>query len=208
MQIRTIGANMEIGNSLTDHVRENLEKEVTKYFSEAIDAQVNFSKEVSDFKVVILINGGVKGGIRVKSDGNAGDAYSAFNEAKEKAAKQLRRYKRKLKNHHKNNDKKEVDFLNSIYESPKYVITEQIEDEILNDAQPQELIANENKKNFDIITEKTTDIETLFVDDAIMKMNLADLPALAFVNEETKDINVVYHRKDGNISLIDLKTGY
>ena len=41
-----------------------------------------------------------------------------------------------------------------------------------------------------------------------MKMNLADLPALAFVNKETKHINVVYHRKDGNISLIDLKTGY
>ncbi|MFT4718489.1 MAG: ribosomal subunit interface protein [Rickettsiales bacterium] len=198
MNIRTIGANMEIGNSLTNHVRDSLEKEVTKYFSRAIDAQVSFSKEVSDFKVVILINEGVKGGVRVKSDANAGDAYSAFNSAKEKAAKQLRRYKRKLKNHHKVMDSGEIDFLNSIYESPKYVISEQGEDES----------ANENEKPFDIINEKITNIETITVDEAIMKMNLADLPTLAFVNIKSKHINVVYHRKDGNISLIDLKTGY
>ena len=206
MQIRTIGANMEIGDSLTDHVKENLQKEVTKYFSGAIDAQVNFSKDVSEFKVVILINEGVKGGIRVKSNANAGDAYSAFNDAKEKAAKQLRRYKRRLKNHNKANDsKKQIDFLNSIYESPKYVISEQIEEENL---ALDELTANENQKSFNIVNEKTTNIETLGVDDAIMKMNLADLPALAFVNEDTKNINLVYHRKDGDISLIDLKAGY
>jgi ribosomal subunit interface protein len=206
MKIRTIGANMEIGDSLNNHVRENLEKEVTKYFGNAIDAQVNFSKDVSDFKVVILINEGVKGGIRVKSNANAGDAYSAFNSAKEKAAKQLRRYKRKLKNHHKVIDSKEIDLLDSIYESPKYVISEQIEEDNFDNENLD--VSNENQKTFDVITEKTTDIETLTIDNAIMKMNLADLPALAFVNSDSKKLNVVYHRKDGDISLIDLKTGY
>lgn len=206
MQIRTIGANMEIGDSLNNHVKENLKKEVAKYFGNAIDAQVNFSKDVSDFKVVILINEGVKGGIRVKSNANAGDAYSAFNSAKEKAAKQLRRYKRKLKNHHKAIDLKEIDFLDSIYESPKYVISEQIEEDSFDNENLD--VGNENQKTFDVITEKTTDIETLTIDDAIMKMNLADLPALAFVNVESKKLNMVYHRKDGDISLIDLKTGY
>ena len=59
-----------------------------------------------------------------------------------------------------------------------------------------------------IINEKITNIETITVDEAIMKMNLANLPALVFVNIQSKHINVVYHRKDCNISLIDLKTGY
>ena len=36
-----------------------------------------------------------------------------------------------------------------------------------------------------------------------MAMDLANLPALVFINEETGNINVVYHRKDGNISWID-----
>ena len=54
-----------------------------------------------------------------------------------------------------------------------------------------------------IITEKTTEIEELTVNQAIMKMDLAGLPALVFVNVNNKRINVVYHRKDGNISWID-----
>lgn len=208
MQIRTIGANMEIGDSLTNHVKENLEKEVVKYFSGAVDAQVNFSKDVADFKVVIIINEGIKGGVRVKSNANAVDAYAAFNSAKEKAAKQLRRYKRRLKNHHKVIDSQKIDFLNSIYESPKYVLTEQINEELSDNDNDNPSVESKIQKDFNIITEKTTDIETITIDEAIMKMNLADLPALAFVNIDTNNINMVYHRKDGNISLIDLKTGY
>ena len=208
MQIRTIGANMDVGDSLTNHVKENLEKEIVKYFDGAVDAQVNFSKNVSDFKVLILINEGIRGGVRVKSNASAGDAYAAFNSAKEKAAKQLRRYKRRLKNHHKTIDNKQIDFLNSIYESQKYVISEQFEEEGIGSDNENIVVENKGKKEFDVITEKTTDIETITIDEAIMKMNLADLPALAFVNVDSKNINVVYHRKDGNISLIYLKTGY
>ena len=208
MQIRTIGANMDVGDSLTNHVKENLEKEIVKYFDGAVDAQVNFSKNVSDFKVLILINEGIRGGVRVKSNASAGDAYAAFNSAKEKAAKQLRIYKRRLKNHHKTIDNKQIDFLNSIYESQKYVISEQFEEEGIGSDNENIVVENKGKKEFDVITEKTTDIETITIDEAIMKMNLADLPALAFVNVDSKNINVVYHRKDGNISLIDLKTGY
>lgn len=36
-----------------------------------------------------------------------------------------------------------------------------------------------------------------------MKMDLSNLPALVFLNSENKRINVVYHRKDGNISWVD-----
>jgi len=54
-----------------------------------------------------------------------------------------------------------------------------------------------------IISEKSTEIEKLSVSDAIMKMDLANLPALIFINEENGNINAVYHRKDGNISWID-----
>ena len=54
-----------------------------------------------------------------------------------------------------------------------------------------------------IVSEKNTTIEELSVDDAIMKMDLANLPALVFINSQNKRLNVVYHRKDGQISLVD-----
>ena len=51
--------------------------------------------------------------------------------------------------------------------------------------------------------EKTAKIEELTVDQAIMKMDLADLPALVFINKANNRVNVVYNRKDGNISWVD-----
>ena len=38
-----------------------------------------------------------------------------------------------------------------------------------------------------------------------MKMDLENLPALMFENIKTNRINVVYYRKDGNISWVDSK---
>lgn len=99
MQIRVIGSNMDIGQSLTQYVEENLAKSIKKYFDKAINAEVHFSKEGNLFKAVVTVNEGVKGGITVKSNAEAGDVYGCFNEAAEKASKQLRRYKRKIKNY-------------------------------------------------------------------------------------------------------------
>ena len=58
-------------------------------------------------------------------------------------------------------------------------------------------------KGLNKISEKNTEIEELAVDQAIMKMDLANLPALVFINSANQRLNVVYHRKDGNISWID-----
>ncbi len=54
-----------------------------------------------------------------------------------------------------------------------------------------------------VVDEKTTNIEELSVEEAIMQMDLQNLPALVFINNKNKRLNVVYHRKDGNISWID-----
>ncbi len=57
-----------------------------------------------------------------------------------------------------------------------------------------------------IIAEKQTSIERLTVADAVMRMNLSNLPALMFINKKTDEHNVVYKREDGNISWIESKS--
>ena len=202
MQIRVSGSNIEVGQSLTQYVEEHLVKEVVKYFDKAIKAEVHFSKENPHlFKVLIFINEGVSGGIVVKSTAEAGDAYSCFSEALEKATKQLRRYKRRIKNYrHKGGGIKNAD-PNYEFEATKYVIPQTPTDEL--DAEGVEINFEEKPS---IIEEKTTNIETLSINEAVMKMDLSDLPALVFVNKDNGGISVIYHRKDGNISLIDTKT--
>ncbi len=201
MQIQVSGTNMEVGQALTIHAQDNLEREVVKYFENAIEAHVAFAKEGPLLiKASIIVDEGVKGNkLTVKSDAVASDPYVAFSEALEKAAKQLRRYKRKLKNFRRRipGIKSEAPTRFSI-DATKYIIP----NEFIQQNEEIEVSENDSVK---VVAEKTTDIQTLTIDDAVMSMDLANLPALVFINEETGNINVVYHRKDGNISWIDTK---
>ena len=205
MNIRVIGSNMDVGVSLTAFVEEHLQKDVKKYFENAVSADVYFAKQRNNFTVNINVNEGVKGGgIVIKSNAQAGDVYGCFNEALEKVVKQLRRYKRKIKNYRRERGGlKSTDINNKYFEAPKYVLAMPPHD--LLEESEQEEVEDETQTSFNIINEKTTEIEELTVDQAIMKMDLSDLPALVFINKNNKRLNIVYYRKDGNISWIDPK---
>lgn len=200
MEIRVRG-NIDIGQSLTEYVEENLTKIVKKYFEKAVDAEVYFSKNKQMFNAVITVNEGVKGGgIVVKADAKAGDVYACFNEAGEKCAKQLRRYKSRIKKYRGKKGIKSSEPNYKALNAVKYILPPvpyNVFEEMENETQQDQ--SNSAK----IVSEKNTDIEELTVDEAIMKMDLQNLPALVFTNVESKRINVVYHRKDGNISWVD-----
>ncbi|MFT7087694.1 MAG: ribosomal subunit interface protein [Rickettsiales bacterium] len=194
---------MEVGDALTSYANEHLERNVTKYFDTAINADVHFSKQKDTFYVNIVINEGMKKGIVIKSEGSAADPYGCFNEAMEKAAKQLRRYKRKIKNYRKERGGiKNIEVTEKGYDALKYIISA-FPYPALEEIEIEESAEVHQEEKINIITEKTTDIEELTVDEAIMRMDLANLPALVFINIANGRLNVVYQRKDGNISWID-----
>ncbi len=203
MDIRVLGTHIDVSGALTKYVEEHLERHVNKYFDTAIIADAHFSKQGNKFYVNIIINEGVKGGITIKSDGSAEDAYGCFNEAMEKAARQLRRYKGKIKNYRREKGGlKSVEVSDKGYDALKYIISA-IPYPALEEIEEEEIAAMRQEEKLNIISEKNTEIEELTVDQAIMKMDLANLPALVFINVINKRLNVVYHRKDGNISWID-----
>lgn len=187
MHITVSGKNMDVGAALRSHAESRLGHEVEKYLDRVTDANIVFSKESHFIRTDINLNTGTHSRIIIKSKGEAGDAYVSFNDAADKIEKQLRRYKRRIKNHHKPKMEATEE---KILLARKYVL------------QPEEE-AHEEKEQPLIIAEKNTDIETLNVSDAVMKMDLADLPALVFINKKSKRINVVYKRVDGNISWVD-----
>jgi putative sigma-54 modulation protein len=41
------------------------------------------------------------------------------------------------------------------------------------------------------------------IDEAVMQMDLANSEFLVFTNAKTRNINVIYRRKDGNFGLIE-----
>lgn len=202
MEIRVLGSNMEVGDSLASYTTEHIEKVVKKYFENAVRSEVHFKKDGHLFKVLLMVNEGVKKGVVVKSDGDAGDAYGALNEAIKKAENQLRRYHDRLKNYRHNSGIKSMEPDYKSLNATKYVLPP-LPYDVFNEMELESKNSEKEKNNHKVISEKNTEIETLELDEAIMKMDLANLPALVFINKNNGRMNVIYHRKDGFISLID-----
>jgi hypothetical protein len=131
-------------------------------------------------------------GLTAAAKGHAHEIYAAFDATSEKMEKQLRRYKRRLKDHHR--DRQEpVETLGA----PMYVLagSEHDEDEL----EPENLQPI-------IIAEMETKIPSLSVGEAVMQMEISGLPVLVFRNEKHSGVNIVYRRDDGNVGWVDPRT--
>lgn len=188
MQIHVSGKGVDIGESFRTHVETQLEEHIKKYIDRVTSVNVVASKEAHMLRVDITGNMGTHDGFVIRSRGEAGDIYAAFDDALEKTSKQLRRYKRKLTNHHKG----ETSLDSRSVKGMKYILPPEAGEH-----------EDDDKSAGIIIAEKPTDIETLTVSQAVMKMDLQDLPALMFFNKAHGGLNVVYRRADGNISWVD-----
>jgi ribosomal subunit interface protein len=191
MQVFVSGKHIDVGNALNEHINNELQNSVKKYFEHAVSASVVLSKSRHVFDASIVVNDGTGAHQLLKASGDGGDAYAAFDTALIRIEKQLRRYKRKIKNHHKSRLGKDVEL--SAIIGTKYIISGREEDDNADAENDAPLI----------IAEKPSQIETLSVSDAVMRMDLGSLPAVMFINKKTGAMNVVYRREDGNISWID-----
>lgn len=188
MQLHIAGRHVDLGESFQQHAEKRLTDGLSKYLDRVTSVNVVVSKQAHhQFRVDINGNTGTHSGITLKSQAEANEIYAAFDEAATKIEKQLRRYKRRLKDH----QNRETNSARS-YQAKKYVLQAEAPDAEL-----------EEKAAPVVVAEKATDIATLSVSDAVMRMDLADLPALMFYNSGNGRLNVVYRRADGNISWVD-----
>jgi len=182
MQLTVKGKHLDVGDSLRAHVEEQLNHTATKYFRDPIEATVIFSKEKNHlYKADISIH--VGGGIVLQTHHEASDPYPAFDQAAKLAGKRLSRFKDKLRDHRRT----EPDAL-----AASYTTIASADD---NEA--------EGGTGGAVIAEMETQILTLAVADAVMRLELGNIPALLFHNPKHGGLNLVYRRKDGNIGWID-----
>lgn len=184
MEIQISGKKLDVGDALRAHVTDRLEAGIAKYFGQSADGHVSFAREGGDFRCDTNIH--LSSGISLQAGGRAADAYGAFDMAAEHLEKRLRRYKRRLKDHHNKN--KEVLPALSV---ASYVIEADDTAEEPSDLQPV------------IIAEDMTQIKIMSVGEAVMQMDLGDKPVLLFRTTGQDPVNVVYRRPDGNIGWID-----
>jgi ribosomal subunit interface protein len=195
MQLSVTGKQTEIGEALRRHIEGSLGSILDKYFKTAIEAHVIVSKEAHLSRAEISIH--IGRGIVVNARGAASEAYLAFDAAAERLAKQLRRYKRRLRDHHA----KGREPAGASERAMDYVLAP-IEEE---EAEGEAAEAGNINGAPAVIAEMSTELPSLTVGEAAMRIDLAEAPVLLFRNRSHGELNLVYRRTDGNIGWIDPK---
>ncbi len=186
MRYKISGKQIDIGNALQTYVEAELNQVIKKYAERPTDANVIFSRSASEFVCEATVH--LSTGLTASAKAHSHEIYTAFDRCCNKMEKQLRRYKRRLKDHHRDRTEPVEHFGAS-----SYILASKEQAE---DAEPESLQPI-------IIAEMETKIPSLSVGEAVMQMELVGAPVLVFRKQGQEGLNVVYRRDDGNIGWID-----
>jgi len=192
MQITVSGKQVDLSDALRTRVSTQMDTIAGKYFDHALEALVTFSRARSFFTCDINVHAGR--GLQLRGEGEAADANTAFDDAAEHIAKRLRRYRRRVNEHHRDLAQRARPEA-----ARQYILQEEVNgvDHAATDGRTlDEAFAT-------VIAETQTEIASLSVGEAVMRMDLADQTVMMFRNSASGVLNVVYRRDDGHIGWID-----
>lgn len=187
MQLSVSGKHIDVGDALRGHVANAIQPVVDRYFGAAIEAKVLFARERHLFCADIAVH--VARGMTVQSRGEAPDAYAAFDAAADRLETRLQRYKGRLVDRRREKP--------AIEERPETV--------------PHYVLAADAGTRAEdpehgrpaVIAEHVSEVAALSVSEAVMRLDLGELPILMFRNRATQRINVIYRRPDGTVGWLD-----
>ncbi len=186
MRYQISGKQIDIGESLQAHVKTQTDEMLAKYAGRPTEVYVVFSKSGHEHVCETVVH--LSTGLTAQASGRDPEIYAAFDSCCEKMDKQLRRYKRRLKDHHKARSQP-VELSDAV----AYSLAATTDDE--GDGSGGDAPV--------IVAEMQAKIPELSVSEAVMQMELAHASVLVFRNEKNSGINVVYRRDDGNIGWVD-----
>lgn len=201
MQLSVNGRHIDIGDALRSHIEDSLSSIFGKYFGDAIEATVTLSQTGVMYHA--QVNAHVGRGIRLAAENSADRIYVAFDGAAERLSKRLRRHKRRLRDHHKAEAGMSPEMLPA---SEVVLAGDEPEPDAADDTAAADDAAAADGPGDTmpaVIAEMATEIPSLSVSEAVMRLDLADAPALMFRNAAHGGLNMIYRRPDGHVGWVD-----
>ncbi|MCC5981925.1 MAG: ribosome-associated translation inhibitor RaiA [Oceanicaulis sp.] len=197
MHIQFVSKGIDVSPALRERIEGKVEEGTAKYFSRPGEAFITATKEGFGFKVECSLH--LPSGAFLQASGEGTDAYAAAEIAVEHLEKRLRRYKRRLKDHH-NENKAGL----PAEETPIVVFR----------GNGRAVVLDEDEDDGDdggatggsepvIVAETVGELRTLTVSMAVHEMDVLDAPFILFRNAASGSLNVVYRRPDGHVGWID-----
>jgi len=175
MKLSIIERKYEATEKMKEKMRAKLNK-FDKFFDSETEAQLVLSKEKEReiCEITIFYHDTI-----FRTEETTKEMYASFDECIENLKKQLRKHKTRLENRFKHKSFQPEDFF---FNGEADQVKEETE--------------------FKIIKSKRISVKPMFVEEAILQMNLLGHEFFVFLNADTDEIDVVYKRKDGHYGII------
>ena len=186
MVLRVSGKNFNIGEALRQRVLDRIEAAAGKYFDGSVTGHVVIDHEGTGYRTDCVLH--LASGITLQVEGRSHEPNVSVDQAADRLEARLRRYKRRLKDHHGGARAQKVAqevVADVTIEAPRH-------DEPENDEFHPVVIA-----------EQTHALKQMSVSDAVVDLDLTGAPVLVFRHATSLRVNIVYRRPDGNISWLD-----
>lgn len=180
MDVRVHGKNMQVANGVRALAEEKV-KHAGRIFDDGGAADVEFTERSNPklaeerYKVEITT---VAKGHTVRIEASSLDDRAALDIAVEKFERQLRRLKERLVQRHRGGQQRPAP------------IADEAETEEVGDPRP-------------VVRTKRFDMRPMSVDEAVLQMEMLGHDFFFFLDAETGTHNVLYHRDDGALGLIE-----
>jgi putative sigma-54 modulation protein len=173
MEITVTFRHIDASDSLKAYAEEKVSK-MDKYFDFPIEAHVVLAVEKFRRTADVTLN---MNGTVIKGMVETEDMYSAIDQVMDKIEKQVKRYRDKLRDKRAEGRKPETGSATG---------------------ETEETGTEEPRIEVEKIVAKPMDPE-----EAAMQIDLSQQDFLVFRNSRSREINVIYKRKDGNLGLIE-----
>jgi ribosomal subunit interface protein len=184
MSLRVSGKNLDIGESLRQHVLGRVQTMVAHYFNGSVDGHIVITREGSGYRSDCALR--LSSGVSLHAEGKAHEPYPCFEQAADKIEGRLRRYKNRLKGHGGQGAAVERQVAN-------YVVETRDDDE------------EEPAEGFNpvVVAEGMEALKSLSVASAVAELDLSGAPVVVFQHAGSGRVNIVYRRSDGAIGWLD-----
>jgi ribosomal subunit interface protein len=188
MTLRVSGKNLDIGESLRQHVTEKVEAMVGRYFNGTVSGHVVITRDGSGFRSDCALK--LSSGVSLHAEGSAREPYPCFEQAADKIEARLRRYKKRLKVRSASAEAQEAPQVQGTVTN--YVVEAPTDDE-------------EPTEGFKpvVVAETTEALKTLSVASAVAELDLTGASVVVFAHAGNGRVNIVYRRRDGAIGWLD-----
>lgn len=101
MRVQVSSIHFSLSEEFRTYAEERLRERVEKYTDKAVDASITVFKEGHEFQADCSVH--LASGLSVQAQGRASTLSAGLDQALDRLEKQLRRHKRRIKDHHSKN---------------------------------------------------------------------------------------------------------